>query len=114
MGVSHHVGDMLTYKVEPEKERWGKYVVIDRSAVHFDDGTNARIKEVRGKCVNDNSPRTGVVWKEPLDMPCDTLGPLDDNDSEEPEKWLSNKKKKKPLLVHVPTLDQEDIYGAPP
>ena len=114
LGVSHHVGDMLTYKVEPEKEHWGRYVVIDRSAIHFDDGTNARIKEVRGKCVNDNSPKTGVVWKEPLDMPCDNLGPLDDNDPEEPEKRLSSNKNKKPLLAHVPTLDQEDIYGAPP
>ena len=47
---------MLTYKVEPERERWERYVVLDRSAVHYDDGTNARIKEVRGKCAKITHP----------------------------------------------------------
>ena len=84
LGASHHVGDTLTYKVEPERERWGRYVVLDRSAVHYDDGTNARIKEVRGKCTKDDTHRTGIVWKEPLDIPADTLGPLDDKGLEEP------------------------------
>ena len=64
MCLTSHVGNMLTYKVEPEKERWGRYVVLDRSAVHIDNGTNQRLKEIRGKA-KDSFPVTGIVWKEP-------------------------------------------------
>jgi len=107
LGVSHHVGDMLTYKVEPERERWGRYVVLDRSAVHIDDGTNQRLKEIRGKA-KDSFPGTGIVWKEPLETSSESCIPEDDTVPEEPES-----RNRKPLTGRVPTLEQEEIYGKP-
>ena len=50
--------------------------MLDRSAVHADDGNNLRLKEVRRP--DDTTPRSRILWKR-------TNGSVDSENSEEQE-----------------------------
>ena len=56
---------MLTYRIEPDHEHYGRHVELHRSAVHADVGKDMRLNEVRRP--DDDTPRTGVLWKEPIE-----------------------------------------------
>ena len=99
LGISHDVGDLLACKVEKDAERWERHIVLDRSAVHADDGSDLRLKEVRKP--DDTTPRSGILWE--LTVNSENLKEQEEVDADDAP--LSN-------VVRMPAAEQEDVYGS--
>ena len=103
LGVSPNVGDLLTYRIEPDHKHYGRHVELHRSAVHADDGNNMKLNEVRRP--DDDTPRTGVIWKESVEEE------IDDQDDLIPELVPRASGEMPSTVVRFPTEDQEHVYG---